>query len=112
TQFLQLAGVHLAERVRNRRAVSVILAGISRPMFLVIAAAAFVPDRELALTLVAGAFAARYALTALMSSGWNAWLRDLVPEGSMGRFFGRRLFAMTMAGAVLGLGAAALVDQW
>ena len=42
TQLLQLAGVPLADRLRNRRLLSIVAAGLSRPMFLVIAAAAFV----------------------------------------------------------------------
>ena len=112
TQLLQLAGVPLADRLRNRRLLSIVAAGLSRPMFLVIAAAAFIPDSDLALLVVAIGFALRFSLTALMSCGWNSWMRDLVPEGSLGRFFGRRLFAMTLMGTVLGLGGGAFIDLW
>lgn len=112
TQLLQLAGVPLADRLRNRRLLSIIAAGFSRPMFLVIAAAAFIADSDVALLVVAIAFAIRFCFTALMSCGWNSWMRDLVPEGAMGRFFSRRLFAMTLMGTILGLGSGAFVDLW
>ncbi len=112
TQLLQLAGVPLADRLRNRRLLSIVAAGLSRPMFLVIAAAAFVPDSDLALLIVAIAFAVRFSFTALMSCGWNSWMRDLVPEGSMGRYFSRRLTAMTLIGIVLGLASGAFIDLW
>jgi MFS family permease len=51
-------------------------------------------------------------LGAVVSAGWNAWIRDLVPEARRGRFFARRLTVMTLVGIVISLAAAAFVDIW
>lgn len=112
TQVLQIAGVHLDARWRNRRLISVLFTGLSRPMFLLMAAAAFVQPPALALFLFGTAFALRYVLTALMSCSWNSWIRDLVPDAQRGRLTGRRLALMSWVSIVLGLSAAAFVDAW
>jgi MFS family permease len=112
TQVLQVAGVYLDDRWRNRRLICVLFTGASRPMFLLMAAAAFVQPTELALALFATAFAARYALTALMSCSWASWIRDLVPEAERGVLTGRRLVLMSLVSIVLGLLAAGFVDVW
>ena len=109
TQVLQIAGVHLDARWRNRRLTSVLFTGLSRPMFLLMAGAAFIEPRELALVLFGTAFAARYAL---MSCSWSAWIRDLVPDARRGALTGQRLVLMNGVSIGLGLAAAAFVDAW
>ena len=111
-QFAQLPGVWLVERLRRRRFIAVIVGAASRPMYLGMAAAAFLASEQAALWLLAVAFALRYALGGLLACAWNAWMRDLVPEGRMGRYFGQRLMVMTAAGALLSLAAAGFVDLW
>ena len=112
TQVLQIAGVYLDDRWRNRRVISVLFTALSRPMFLLMAAAAFVQPATLALALFGAAFALRYALTALMSCSWNSWIRDLVPDERRGNLTGRRLALMSGVSIVLGLLAAVFVDAW
>ena len=112
SQIVQIAGVYIAQRWRNRRAVSVFFTALSRPMFLVMAATAFIDDQALALKLLLAAFTARYVLTALMSSSWNAWIRDLVPESRRGNLTGRRLALMSGLSIILGFAAAAFIDAW
>jgi len=112
TQVLQIAGVHLDDRWRNRRVISVLFTGLSRPMFLLMAAAAFVQPPAAALAIFGVAFALRYALTALMSCSWNSWIRDLVPDERRGNLTGRRLALMSGVSIVLGLLAAGFVDAW
>lgn len=43
-QFAQLLGVYLVEHFRARRAICVLAAGINRPMFILMAAAALLPS--------------------------------------------------------------------
>lgn len=112
TQVLQIGGVYLDDRWRNRRVISVLFSGLSRPMFLLMAAAAFVQPAAAALTLLGIAFGLRYALTALMSCSWNSWIRDLVPDERRGNLTGRRLALMSGVSIVLGLLAAGFVDAW
>ena len=112
TQIGQIGGVYVIDRWRNRRAVAIACTAISRPMYLVMALAAFVRPLELALALLIVAYTIRYIVTALMACGFNLWVRDLVPEVRRGRLTGSRLAAMSAIAIVLGLGAAAFIDFW
>jgi len=56
--------------------------------------------------------AVRGLLNAITNSGWNSWIRDLVPQPILGRFFSRRMAFATLAGVVFGLGAAFFIDYW
>ncbi len=112
TQVLQIAGVYLDDRLRNRRLISVLFTSVSRPMYLLMAACAFIEPSSVALALFAIAYTLRYALTALMSCSWNAWIRDLVPDARRGWLTGRRLSMMSLLAVVLGLSAAGFVDAW
>lgn len=112
TQIAQIGGVYLTDRVRNRRLMSVVFTIVSRPMYLLMAAAALVASSSVALALLVVAFTLRYLATAFMASAWNSWVRDLVPEERLGRFISRRLAAMAAIGIVLGLGCAWLIDLW
>ena len=111
-QFAQLFGVYLVERFRSRRLVCVIAGGISRPMLLVMAGAAFMSTSGAALAMLIAAFVVRYTLGAIVGTSWNSWLRDLVPEARRGRFFAKRLMLMTLIGMGISLLAAGFVDLW
>lgn len=112
TQFVQLPAVILVEKVRQRRLTSTLFAAVSRPMHLVMAAAAFVASPAWALALITVGLTLRYGLGAVVACGWNSWIRDLVPEDVMGRYFARRLMYATAISIPLGLGAALFVDNW
>jgi len=44
SQIGQIAGVYMADRLRNRRLICVLFTGVSRPLYLAMAAAALLPD--------------------------------------------------------------------
>jgi len=54
----------------------------------------------------------RSFLNAICNSAWNGWLRDLVPQQVLGRFFSTRLARATFAGVAFSLGAAFFIDYW
>lgn len=111
-QFNQIPGVYLIEKIRKRRLISVVTAGLSRPALLVMAAAAFIESSQAALTVLAVGFTVRYLLGAMAGVSWNAWMRDLIPQDLLGRFFANRLAMMTAFGAAVSILAGALVDLW
>jgi MFS family permease len=111
-QIAQLPAIYLVEKVRNRRLIGVVAGAVSRPMLLVTASAALVADRDLALVLLGVGMAGRYLFGAVIACAWNTWIRDVVPERSMGRIFAERLMLMTLVGSVLALLAGVLVDHW
>lgn len=109
-QFAQIPGVYLVERLRRRRVIAVLAVAASRPALLVIAAAAFLPWPQLSLGVIVAAYFVRYGFGSLAAASWNSWMRDLVPQAVLGRFFSNRLMWMTAVGTVVSLIAAAFVD--
>lgn len=110
-QVFQVPGILLVERLRRRRVVTVAAAVGARVALLVVAGAFLLPA-PWGLWALVGGLAAQSACGAVAGCAWNGWMRDLVPQRCLGRFFGRRLFVTTAVGAALSYGAARLVDGW
>ena len=114
TQVAQLPAVLAVERYRVRKAIGVpALLGAhlmwapigAVPFFLETPGAAAVAVVILLLAL-RGLFAPVWATT------WTSWMRDLVPQDVLGSYYGRRLAVITVAVAVVGLGASFFVRWW
>jgi MFS family permease len=112
SQLAQIPALAVVERYRNRRKIYFVSGVIARPAMLIIGAAAFIPDTDVAIGVIVFAFALRYAMGAFLGCAWNSWMRDLVPDRLMGEIFGQRQKRMTFIGAVLSLVAAGFVDLW
>lgn len=111
-QLLQLAGIAIIRRVGRRKPVAIAAATASRALWLMVAA---VP-----LVFAESARFAAVALLVLLASGaasigglaWTSWMRDLVPQQVMGRFFSRRMMFANVAAIAASLAAGAFVDWW
>jgi MFS family permease len=90
TQLLQIPTVSLIERVRARRLIAVAALLTARLALLVMAAAPFLFTRETALAVIVVAETWSCAFNAIAACAWNSWIRDLVEEERLGRFFARR----------------------
>lgn len=104
TQLLQAPAVMLVERLRRRRLISVVSLFIARLALPLMAVLSLIPDPRLALTLLIVAETVHCALNAVAACAWNSWIRDLVPEDQLGRFFARRTIwatAIGLAGSIL-----------
>ena len=112
SQLAQIPALAVVERVRNRSRIYFISGLIARPAMLIIGAAAFIPNPDVAIAVIVFAFALRYAMGAFLGCAWGSWMRDLVPDRLMGEIFGARQKRMTFIGAVLSLVAAGFVDAW
>lgn len=110
-QVFQVPGIFLVERLRRRRAVTVVAAFGARLALLPVAGAFLLPA-PWGLWALLGGLAVQSACGAVAGCAWNGWMRDLVPRRRLGRFFGRRLFVTTALGAGLSYGAARLADGW
>lgn len=88
-QLLPVPAITLVERWRRRKMIAVISSLIGRAMLALMAVLAFhTGTLPLILFLIAQVTLCR--LGALGSCAWNAWMRDLMPEKRLGRFFARR----------------------
>jgi MFS family permease len=114
TQPLQIPAILLVERLRRRKAIAVFSWLLAQLLWFPIALIpifAGVPSGR-AISLLLGLMTVRGLLTAITNCGWNSWIRDLVPQQVLGRFFSRRLALATSVGVVFGLGAAFFLDYW
>jgi MFS family permease len=109
-QVLQLSATALVERLRWRKALSFAAALLGRALWLVVAAAALWPAGPGRVGVLLAALALRAAVNAYYVCAHNSWMRDLIPDGSMGDFYARRMRAAYLAGLVTGLVGGFLVD--
>ncbi|KPK77799.1 MAG: MFS transporter [Phycisphaerae bacterium SM23_30] len=111
-QLLQLPAIFLVEKLRRRRAICVIAAGLSRTCWLFIALIPFLFSFHLGLFFVVTAIIVNSALNAFSGCSWNSWMRDLVPQDILGSFFSHRMRIAIGAGVVLSMAAAVYLDLW
>lgn len=113
-QILQIPSIWLVEKFRRRKAIAVISWFTAQLLWFPIALIPIllqVPSGS-AISLLLMLMAVRGLLNAVCNSAWNGWIRDLVPQPILGRFFSARLSRATIAGVVFSLGAAFFVDYW
>jgi len=112
SQLLQLPSIFLVEKIRNRRLVTVVAAGLSRLCWLIIALSPFIFPAKIAIAVLLILLIAVSAFGAVSGCSWNSWMRDLVPENIMGSFFSKRMRIATGVGIVLSILAAIYLDFW
>lgn len=110
--LLQIPSIYLVERIRNRRAITVIAVGVARITWLFIVLIPFLFPGNVGLFLLMAAIVVTAAFGPAANCAWNSWMRDIVPEKIRGQYFGKRLLLATVAGVVLSLAAAAYLDIW
>ena len=111
-QLLQLPSIFLVEKIRNRRAIVVASAGLSRLCWLPIALIPFFFSEQIGLAILLGAMVAASAFGAVSGCSWNSWMRDLIPQNTLGSFFSKRMRIATAVGIGLSLLAAVYLDLW
>jgi MFS family permease len=112
SQLLQLPSIYLVEKIRNRRAITVVAAALSRLCWLIIALSPFIFPPKFAIAVLLVLLAAVSAFGAISGCSWNSWMRDLIPENIMGTFFSKRMQIATGIGIVLSVLAALYLDFW
>ncbi|MHC4194471.1 MAG: MFS transporter [Planctomycetota bacterium] len=112
SQLLQLPSIFLVEKIRNRRLITVIAAGLSRLCWLVIALSPFIFPAKIAIAVLLILLIVVSVFGAVSGCSWNSWMRDLIPENIMGSFFSRRMRIATGVGIALSILAAVYLDFW
>jgi MFS family permease len=111
TQLLQAPAVLLLEKLRRRRLIailSLILARLALPLMAVLV---LFDDRAIALGLLVIGETIHCAFNAVGGCAWNSWIRDLVPDDRLGRFFARRTIWATIVG-IAGTAIAAIALEY
>lgn len=113
-QPLQIPVILLVEKLRKRKAIAMFAWLVAQllwfpmaliPIFIKVPGAA-------AISMLLVLMAIRGVFSAVTNCSWNSWVRDLVPQQILGRYFSRRLALSTAVAAAFGLGAAFFVDYW
>ncbi|MFC1604607.1 MFS transporter [Planctomycetota bacterium] len=112
SQLLQLPAILLVEKVRNRRAITVFSAALSRLCWLLVALIPFIFSAKIGLAFLLFAMALAGALGAISGCSWNSWMRDLIPQNVLGSFFSKRMRIATGVGIALSIVAAVYLDYW
>ncbi|MBN1376308.1 MAG: MFS transporter [Dehalococcoidia bacterium] len=114
TDVFQIPAVWIVEKFRRRKIIVFTTWLVSQllwvpiallPMIIAIPGAA-------AISMLIGLMAVRGILNAFTNCGWSSWMRDLIPQKIIGRYFARRLSLATIVSIILGLGAAYFLDYW
>lgn len=113
-QIVQIPAIWIVERVRRRKEIAVLSWFPAQLLWFPIA---LIPvfigtPGGAAISLLLCLITFRGLLNAICNAAWNGWLRDLVPQEILGRFFSKRLAFATATAVVLSLGAALFVDYW
>ncbi len=99
-QLLQVPTIALVERLRNRRAITVIAASAGRLAWFALPFIAMMRDKATAAVLLVAVQFWYFAGTYIAGCAISAWMRDLVPEHRISGYFGRRFALSTTAGAL------------
>ena len=111
-QLLQLPSIFLVEKIRNRRAIVVVSAALSRACWLLIALVPFLFGAKIGLAVLLVSMIVASAMGAISGCSWNSWMRDLIPQNILGAFFSKRMRIATGVGIALSLAAAFYLDYW
>ncbi len=112
SQLLQLPSIFVVEKIRNRRAITVVAAALSRLCWLLVAMIPFVFGAKIGIGVLLTALILVSALGAISGCSWNSWMRDLIPQNMLGSFFSRRMRISTAVGIVLSVLGAVYLDSW
>ncbi|MDP2730052.1 MAG: MFS transporter [Dehalococcoidales bacterium] len=114
TQLLQIPAILLVEKVRRRKVITLSTWLVAQLFWFPVALIPILIETPggSAISLLLGLMAIRGVFAAVTNCSWNSWVRDLVPQQVLGRFFARRLALSVVVAAVFGVGAALFTDYW
>lgn len=108
TQLLQVPGIALVERTRQRKRIAVVSSIVGRILLVVMGLAALTPGPA-ALAVVIAAQFILCAAGAIGGCAWNSWVRDLAPQQRLGEIFARRNMWTAAVGLIASMAAAAVL---
>lgn len=111
-QLFQVPAVALLRRAGRRKGVAIAAAALSRVLWLAVAAVPFLLTGPPAFGTVALLVFLSAGFGSVGGVAWLSWMRDLVPEEVMGRFFSTRLMLANVLAVVLSVAGGFFVDWW
>ena len=110
TNVFQLFSIWVVRRTNNRRAVSVYSSLLARfPLVIIGILPLFFPSLITIDRFIFFLFF-YYLFTSIAGPSWNSWMKDLVPEKSLGAYFSHRSSYMQTINVILSIIMALVVD--
>lgn len=109
-QMAQIPAILVIERVGLRKLLTVLFAGASRLSLVAAALTPFYAPDESKVMLFTLFMVLFFLGGSFSGCSWNSWIKDIVPQKTMGRYLASRLAAATALGAVLSVLAGFSID--
>lgn len=90
THVSQLISIALVNKFNNRRAIAVFCSVLARIPLVIIGVAAFFSKGAASVELLIFILFFYYLFGSIAGPSWNSWMKDLVPEKSLGGYFATR----------------------
>ena len=111
-QLLQIPSVYLIHRAGKRKRFNIITQIGNRFAVYGMAIIPFLVGLEYGLILLVLFVAIQAIFNGMGSPSWNSWLRDLVPEDRLGRFFSARMAFTGIVAIIVSLIGGQFIGQW
>jgi len=105
TQLLQLPTILLVEKVKKRKALVVISSFFSRLFWFLVALSPVLFLKEHQALILIICVLCYYGFGTISGCSFNSWMRDFVPQNTMGSYYSKRLAIATTAGALVTVAA-------
>jgi MFS family permease len=110
TNFFQLFSIALVHRYNNRRGIAVFCSVLARVPLLIIGLLVLFWSEGSSINLLLFFLFFYYMFGAIAGPSWNAWMKDLIPEQSLGSYFAKRSSYMQMLNMGFSLFLALIID--
>ncbi len=108
TNIFQLAAIWLVRRFNSRRGISVFSSVLARIPLILIGIIVLLYSSSISTVIFFLFF--HYLGGSIAGISWNSWMKDLVPEKSLGAYFARRGSYTQTLNVILSLALALLID--
>ncbi|HEY9049192.1 MAG TPA: MFS transporter [Ohtaekwangia sp.] len=110
TNLFQLVSIWLVRKFNNRRAVAVLCAVCARIPLVAIGILPFLVSADHFVNALIVLLFVYFLFGSIAGPSWNSWIKDMVPEKSLGSYFSRRSSYTQTLNVVLSIILALLVD--
>src|SRR5690242_2787016 len=90
TNVFQIVSIWLVRRYNNRRAIAVICSLLARTPLVLIGALLLLFSTSVTVDALIFFLCFYFFFGSVAGPSWNSWMKDLVPEKSLGAYFSRR----------------------
>jgi len=110
TNIFQLISIWLVRRFNNRRLIAVVCSLLARAPLVIISSLLLLFPMSTTIEVLIFFLCFYYLFGSIAGPSWNSWMKDLVPEKSLGAYFSRRSRLTQTLNVILSILIALLLD--